>query len=212
MLMKKFLAFLFIFFFGVVSSLRAEKTEADVRNFLNEKGQKLIITLGSSDLEEKYDILDEMFENNVDVDYIARFVMGQYYRNMTDEQKKKYHELFKRYIVSLYKSYPLDFETKGLGFEISAVKKNGKYFDASTIVDLPEKYQTEAVKKVSVDFKLTENNGQFQLVDLKIGEVSMIVTLRNRFSNMIKEAEEEIDWFLEDFEDLTKSNEENVKL
>ena len=89
MLMKKFLAFLFIFFFGVVSSLRAEKTEADVRNFLNEKGQKLIITLGSSDLEEKYDILDEMFENNVDVDYIARFVMGQYYRNMTDEQKKK---------------------------------------------------------------------------------------------------------------------------
>ena len=82
----------------------------------NSTGAKLIEALGSSNLESKYAALDTMFANDVDGNYIARFVIGKYWKEMNAEQQKKYNALFNRYILSLYKNYPLDFETIDINF------------------------------------------------------------------------------------------------
>ena len=42
-------------------------------------------------------------------------------------------------------------------------------------------------------------------IDIKVGENSLILTYRQRFQEMIKEADEDINWFMEDFELVANS-------
>ena len=212
--MKK--SFLTTLIFGLFLCFSAVKCESAVsadeaRAFLNDTGQKLIETLSLSDREEKYEALDELFETKVDLDYASKFVLGQYYKKLNKTQKSHYQALFGRYLKSLYKSYPLDFETEGTGFEIKSVQVAEKYTNALAVVNVPPQFQTENFQTVLLEFKLTQKNGKIFLVDFKIGETSMLLTLRGRFLQMIKDDEEEMDWFLEDFEDLVLSNERNLE-
>ncbi|MBQ7660370.1 MAG: ABC transporter substrate-binding protein [Alphaproteobacteria bacterium] len=210
---KSFLATILLCLGLCFSAVKCESavSESQARAFLNDTGQKLIETLGLSDMQEKYDALDDLFETKVDLDYASKFVLGQYYRRLNKTQKKHYRALFERYLKSLYKSYPLSFETEGMGFEIKSVQIDDKYANALAVVDVPPQFQRENFQTVLLEFKLKEKNGKVFLVDFKIGETSMLITLRNRFLQMIKNDEEEMNWFLEDFEDLVLSNERNLQ-
>ena len=50
------------------------------------------------------------------------------------------------------------------------------------------------------------------LTDIKIGESSLILSYRNKFYQMIKSADEDMEWFLEDFELTTVSAEKAYAL
>ncbi len=208
--MKKFLrVMLFICCFPVVA---LSFDEVGIREFLNETGEGFIQTLGLTDKAEKYARIDEMIDEHIDSEYMARFSLGQYWRGFDETQKQTYLSLFKRYLKSLYKTYPLDFETDGIGFSISTITQKGNFWDATCVIDLPEQYRMENFEKVSVVFKIEEKEGKLYFIDLKIGEASMLLTLRGRLADMFKNAEEDIGWFLEDFEDLIKSNEQRLIL
>jgi len=189
----------------------AAPQEQDARLFVHNSGYALIDALQTQDLEQKYATLDNLFDEKADTYYIAKFVLGQYYREFDEQQKQQYHALFNRYIKSLYKNYPLDFETKNLNFDIVSVKKNNDFFDVGCLIDLPEKYRNENMQNVKVEFKLKTDDDQLKFVDFKIGEASMLLTLRSRFVQMMKDSDEEPSWFLQDFEDLTISNEAQVR-
>ena len=187
--------------------------EVHARQFLNTTGEQFIETLGLQDTTRKYEILDEMFETKFDTKAMGRFVLGQSYRLLDDAQEKQYQALFKRYIKSLYKSYPLDFRTDEIKFRIAQITKNDKYVLGSVIVDLPKKFQTENLKNVRVDFKLKSiESGNYLISDVLIGDVSLLVSLKSRFAQMFKDAADEPEWFLEDFEDLVLSNEKQILL
>ena len=210
-LWAKILIFLFAGIFSF--SAHAAFDEIKVRDFLNATGEKFIETLGLEDVDRKYEILDEMFENSFDTDAMGRFVLGQSYRLLNEEQRLKYDELFKRYIKSLYKSYPLDFDTSEVQFKIVQITPKEKYVSGVVAVNLPEKYQTENIKSVRVEFKLKPKNDNTYLIsDVLIADVSLLITLRSRFAQMLKDADNEPEWFLQDFEDLTLSNERQINL
>ena len=100
--------FCFACFVGVASA--AEKIspkEAEV--WVNQKGKELLETFSLKDIRTKYAKLDDMFLNDVDLDYIGKFVVGKYWRQMSKEQQERYIPLFKRYSLSLYKGFPLNF-------------------------------------------------------------------------------------------------------
>ena len=59
-----------------------------------------------------------------------------------------------------------------------------------------------------VEFRVHKKDGRIMLTDIKVAESSLILSYRNRFYQMIADADEEIDWFLEDFELLTDSSEQ----
>ena len=181
------------------------------KDFINQTGYRLIEALGNPNLEEKYAVLDDMFQKNVDMPYLARFVMGKYFKQMTEEQKQTYLALFPRYVIGVYKSYPLDFGTEGLNFEILSTIPSGNFTDVFCRIDLPESLRTEKISNIDVSFKLEEVENQPKIIDLKIGESSLLVSYRNRFYQMIMEADEDMVWFLEDFAALTESAEKNAE-
>ena len=202
---------LFVFwgFFNPAAAAPVRENEA-VR-WANATGYALIEALGNPDLEQKYAVLDKMFQDDVDTVHVARFVIGRYWRAMAPEQQRAYLKLFQRYVLSLYKNYPLDFETEGIDFVITAARVNGDYTDIFCNVKLPENMASENLNSVTLEFKVTKTAGKIKIVDLKIGESSLLLTYRTRFYAMIKDVDEDMDWFLEDLETLTVSNEKNAE-
>lgn len=186
-------------------------TETEAASWARDKGRQLLQTFSEPDLQVRYAKLDEMFLNYVDLDYIAKFVIGKYWRQMTAEQKRRYVPLFKRYALAIYKSFPLDF-ARNVDFVVSGVKPDRKYADVITEISLagntPEEQNGAQAQKFIVTFRLTRNNGKLQIIDLKLTESSLILSYRSRFYEMIMQDDGELEWFLEDLELITSSTEE----
>lgn len=199
---------LITFFMLLVLALPAAAaplSEEEARVFGETKGRELLQTFSEKDLTVKYQKLDELFLNYVDLDYISRFVVGKYWRQMTPEQQQKYQELFTRYALNTYKGFPLSFDNN-LDFSISGIVPDGEYMLVSTNID----YRGMDGKMTSflVEFRLHKKNDRIMLTDIKVAESSLILSYRSRFYQMIADADEEMEWFLEDFELQTESSEQ----
>lgn len=198
---------LIIFFVLLTLALPAAAeplSEAEARAFGETKGRELLNTFAEKDPAVKYKKLDELFLNYVDLDYISRFVVGKYWRQMSAEQQKKYQELFTRYALNVYKGFPLSFDDN-LDFVISDVERDGEYALVRTNID----YRGMDGKATTflVEFRVHKKNGRIMITDIKVAESSLILSYRGRFYQMIADADEEMEWFLEDFELLADSRE-----
>lgn len=210
---KIFLQLIILCFICLVSkSVLADtitKDEAEI--WVNKQGQNLLKSFSEPDIKTRYQDLDNMFLNYVDLDYIGKFVMGKYWRQMTPEQREKFMPLFKRYSMAIYKSFPLDFSMK-IGFKVTSVKIDKSYTDVTTVVDLNPGDVSPNKQTFIVSFRLTKNKGQLKIIDLKLAESSLILSYRNRFYEMIKNSGDEIEWFLEDLEMTTVSSEQTNQM
>ena len=113
MKIKSFLQ-LIILFFGIfcysaenASALTPQAAEQWAKN----KGEQILQILSAPSSAQKYEQLDAILSQDIDLDHAARFVVGKYWRQMTPEQQAEYVPLFKRYVSALYKSVPLDIKT-----------------------------------------------------------------------------------------------------
>ena len=192
--------------FSVVLPAKAMTRETAVR-WAEDKGNLLLSTFQEKDLAVKYQKLDELFLQYVDLDYIGRFVVGKYWRQMNEDQRQRYQEIFKRYALGTYKSFPLTFDTK-ITFDITNAVVSPQYTDVYAFIDLGVKDENGVPKRFNVMFRLTEKEGREpRLIDIKLAESSLILSYRNRFYEMIAASEDDIEWFLEDLATVTESTE-----
>lgn len=198
--------FCFACFVGLASA--AEKINPkEAEAWANQKGRALLDAFSLQDLKSKYAKLDEMFLNDVDLDYIGKFVVGKYWRQMSKEQQERYIPLFKRYSLSLYKSFPLSFSLD-IDFKVTNVKLEKDYADITTqiILDEPE-LAAQNQDKILVVFRVHKVKDKLKIIDLKLAESSLILSYRGRFYEMLRSVDDEIEWFLEDLEMITASAE-----
>lgn len=206
---KKYLQLIIVcvcLFFSI-STRAAEIGKEEAKQWAEDKGNMLLMTFQEKDLMKKYKKLDELFLQYVDLDYISKFVMGKHWREMTTEQQEKYQALFKRYALGVYKGFPLTFKEK-ISFEILNAEVNANYTDVTAVIDLGGNFNQDnaAAQKINVIFRLKKDK-EIKLIDLKLAESSLILSYRNRFYQMVADADGDMDWFLEDLETITVSTE-----
>lgn len=214
--MIKMIKFIFAFLLLAHTSALANTIavpSAEARNWANTKGNELIDTLSETDVSVKFSKLDKMMTEDVNLDYIGRFVIGKYAKQMTAEQKQKYLDLFKRYVLSLYKKANFNFDAHAVNFTIDNVSEFPKYTNVTCSVDPGNINKDIKIEKIPVKFKLIRgDDNRIQAVDLEISNVSMVIEYRKRFYQMILNEHENIDWFLDTFENKVKANEEAIIL
>ena len=188
--------------FGTGSVRAQELSEAEALQFASTKGEELLMSFQEPDLAKRYQKLDELFLNYIDVDYVSRFVVGKYWRQMTDEQRVRYRKIFIKYGLSYYKTLPLDYAKK-LTYQIKGAEKDGQFVNVSTIVqvDLGEQEKQNVV----LIFRLHKTGNIIKAVDVKVAESSLLLAYRSKFYEMIAQSDNEIEWFLEDLGDLAES-------
>ncbi len=212
MKLKVFLQLIILFFGLMISTCFASGAieEKDAFNWANSKGSQILQILADKNIVTKFEALDKILYEDIDLDYASKFVMGKYWRTMSESQKEIYEPLFKRYISTLYKSYPLDIKEGAIDFSVDKVvpSKKGVEVWCSINLNTMMKKKEDTTGRFSVLFDLVKNNGKLQVRDLKIGESSLLLSFRQRFSKMLFDLDGEIDWFLEDLEAITIDNEE----
>jgi len=210
-LLKIFCMFLFVFTGIAQAQGEIAVPSTAARAWANSKGNELIQALATTDTAVKYAKLDKMMTEDVNLDYISKFVIGKYARLMDNEQKQKYESLFRRYALSLYKKTNLDFDVNNINFTINTVSEYPKFTNVICTVDLGKLTKDIEIEKIPVKFKLIRSpDHNIQAVDVEISNVSMVIEYRKRFYQMIHDEDENIDWFLEKFEDKVKANEESI--
>lgn len=193
-------------FFAVNICLAAVLSTGEALAFAETKGKELILVFQEPDLQKRYDVLDEMIKKYVDMDYIAKFVLGKYWRQMTTEQKERYRRIFERYGLAFYKTLPLEY-AKNMVYEIKGAQAEGNFVSVVANVKI---YIGDELQTITLTFRIHRPKNEIKIVDVKVAESSLLLSYRGKFYEMIAQSDEELDWFLDDFDDLTASLEYNL--
>lgn len=210
---KSFLQ-LIILFLSVFFSVNAQAaiSEKEAKDWALQKGEQIIQILGRPTSEEKFAALDKILYEDIDLEHAAKFVVGRYWRQMTPQQQQTYVLLFKRYVSSLYKAYPLDLKIGDISYTVDKVLPNKDTMEVWCTIKLSaleDKLDKSSQGGFQVLFVLVQNDGRLQVRDLKISESSLLLSFRDRFVKMIHvDSDDEIDWFLEDLEAIVRDNEQ----
>ena len=189
------------------SLCRAEDLSAEeAKNFASTKGKELLMSFQEPDLAERYRQLDALFMTYIDIDYVSRFVLGRYWRQMSPEQQRRYRDIFVRYGLAYYKTLPLDY-AKNLTYEIKGVEQEGAFVNVATNVHV---FLGNDSQDVTLIFRLHKVDGVIKAVDVKVAESSLLLAYRSKFYEMIAQDDGEIEWFLEDLEMLASSLEHSL--
>ena len=197
---------LIIFCFYLFASFKvwANPDSQSAIMWVNATGRELLETFNEKDMSKKHQKLDEMFLKHVDLNYISKFVVGKYWRQMNKEQQAKYQNLFQRYCMNIYKGFPLDFKNK-INFKVNNADCQSDYCEISTLVDIGIKNNQEQEQVFVVGFRVHKQDNSWKIIDLKLAESSLLLSYRNRFYDMISAVDGEIDLVLEDLENSLKS-------
>ena len=213
--MFRFFSFIFailMLFSGSTYAAKPVISSIEATEWANSKGKELLLTLSEKDLETKYQKLDKMFIDYVNLDFISKFVIGKYAKLMNNEQKIIYNDLFHRYVLSLYKRFNLNIDASKINFVVTSVVEHDKYTTVECSVDIAKLINNPEQIPIPAKFKLIRNqNNDIQTVDVEIAEVSLVIEYRKRFYQMIRDKSEDIDWFLEKFSEMVEANEKSSR-
>ncbi len=112
---------------------------------------------------------------------ISLYTLGPYRKNLTEEQKKEYSNLFKEYFLKTFVSRLTDYSEPKIDV-ISSDKKNEKYTIVSSIL-----LATEKKSEVKIDWRVyTKDPDKPFIRDLIIEGLSLARTQKEEFSSIIE--------------------------
>ena len=173
--MKKIYTIIIAFIACLTLSLAnaTEFTEKDIKNFITNMGsesQKILNNkkLSNKQTEEEYKI----FSNNiVDSEWVARFILGNNWRDLNSEQQKEFETLYKQYLLSNYMPKLKDYNTNLKIIKVT--KQKDTVYMADTIT------KDKNNRDVNVTFRLGIRNDRIYITDIIPEGISFIGNQRS---------------------------------
>ena len=161
---KLFLYFVIFYIISAFHAVRAEELSLrEAQDFAFNQGNMLLEAFSESDKSLRFAKLDKMFSECVDIEYIAKFVVGKYWREMSDNQKTRYLDIFKRYAKNAYKGLPLQFDNR-ISFKIlSSRREADNVFVSAEII---YRRNTGNQETFAVEFRMHKPKSQIMLTDV----------------------------------------------
>jgi len=153
---------------------------ADAKAFAEGLGQKAltIITNSSDSKNTKQAKLESLFENNVDIAWIGRFVLGRFWKEANDDQKKQYLANYKTFLIRHYTSNLSEFTDAD--FQVTKVAPEER---GGNIVTMHIKRPNAEDTIVDYTVRKQDSDG-YKVYDIVVEGVSMITTQRSEFSSV----------------------------
>ncbi len=134
-------------------------------------------------VSDRQDNLQRSFARVMDIDWIAKFVLGNSWRTASDEQRERYTELYREYLTHVYVStYAESSERKITDIKVIAVNDSDaddSHFTARTEVALSN------ADNLKVDYLVAaRENGKYKIIDVVIEGVSLLSTHRAEFGKI----------------------------
>ncbi len=190
--MKKICMFAVVFL-GMIQSAFADinKNEAVemVKNLTKEGIEQLVVS--SASITERNQRFEKMFTENLDLDFIGKYVLGRYWRTANAQQRREFINLYRDFNVKIWSKRFDEFKGKKFIFEGTSAANNPNQVFVNTTVPMKEG------KPASVKWRVYDHNGALKIIDIIIENVSLAQTARNEYTSFIAKSPKGIDGLLE---------------
>ena len=198
---RNFFIFCASFLLLFLSFNNAFADSSDPKQFIQEivDEAKEILVDSNSD-KYKSDKLTEIALATVDINGVGFYTLGSYRKDLTEEQKKEYTILFKKYFLKTFVSRLTDYSEPKIDV-VSAEKKNEKYTIVSSIL-----LATEKRAEVKIDWRVYTKDPNKPLIrDLIIEGLSLARTQKEEFSSIIESNDGDINALFNKFREFINS-------
>jgi len=181
MLRRSLLAALFVLTATASNAAPPPVNPADAVAFMNRLWGRAVEVLNrKTDPAVREARFRELFRQDFDAPGIARFVLGRYWRAVSEEEQKEFVKLFEDYVVFVYTARLADFG--GQSFKIRGSRSDGNGVIVSTDVVSPGN-----PTPLRMDWRLvTDDNGSYKINDVIVEGVSMTATQRSEFAAVVQ--------------------------
>tara|TARA_B100000953_G_scaffold227114_1_gene188723 strand:+ start:52 stop:654 length:603 start_codon:yes stop_codon:yes gene_type:complete len=179
-LIKYFIKFSLVFFVLLLLSEKSFSIEPDkfIQSIADEASKVLINNFSK---EKKMEKLKAIALKSVDIKGIGLYSLGSHRKNLSDNQKEKYSELFKKYFLKSFSSRLSDYTDPKINV-LSMEKLNNKYTIVSSIL-----IATEKNPEVKIDWRVYTKDPANPLIrDLIIEGLSLARTQKEEFNSVIQ--------------------------
>jgi phospholipid transport system substrate-binding protein len=180
MMRRWLLASFFILIATVSNAAPPTVNPADAVAFMNQLWDRALGVLNNKgDPVIRQERFRELFQADFDCPGIARFVLGRYWRNASEEERQEFVKLFGDYVVFVYTARLSNFG--GDAFKIRGSRSDGDGVLVSTDITNPG-----STSPLRIDWRLVSDDGSFKINDLIVEGVSMMVTQRSEFASVVQ--------------------------
>jgi phospholipid transport system substrate-binding protein len=153
---------------------------ADAVAFMNQLWDRAVEVLNKkSDPALRQERFRQLFHADFDCPGIARFVLGRYWRDASEEEQRDFVRLFEEYVVFVYTARLSNFG--GQDFKIRGSRSDGDGVMVSTDVFSPG-----GSSPLKIDWRLVSDNGTYKINDVIVEGISMLVTQRSEFASIVQ--------------------------
>ncbi len=148
--------------------------------FIEAKGKELVAVLDSDvAVEVKRERVAAILREAVDVNGVARFVLGRHWRTATEDERREYLALFEAILLANLAARFGDL--RGVTFSLGRVLPRGEEgVMVSTMVGRPGQ------QPVALDWLVAESAGQPKIVDLVAEGTSLRITQRSEYGAIVQ--------------------------
>ena len=137
----------------------------------------------ASNKAEIHNFVDEAIFPNVDTVRMSALVLGKHWRKASKQQKKQFIVAFKNLLVNTYSTtFTEQFNDWTIDFLPLKLKTGDKTTTVKTIVSQAGKADAK------IDYSMVLRNDQWKIYDLKVEGISLVISNRETFSQMIKDS------------------------
>ena len=185
--MKKSILYLVLLIFFFKSSLLAYSTNP--KEFISELVNDAISKLSNKDLTlvEKEDYIRKISLENVDIEALGLYTLGELRKSSNDEDISKYQEVFEKYFLKSLTSRLNDYSAGK--FEILGEDKKSVNYTIVNSKILP----TDGSPEIKIDWRIYTKNPEKPLVrDLIVEGLSLARTQKEEFASILSSNNEDI--------------------
>ena len=187
-------AFALLFSFSAKAAVDHEAAEKFVKEITN-KGLEELINSNVSEAE-KQERFTKLFNDDLDLDFIGRFVLGRYWKTATEKQQKEFIAVYRDFNVKTWSKRFDEFKGKNFDFDGTSPSNSEGQIFVNTSVKMNEGAPVKVIWRVKDGAKL-------KIVDIIIENVSLAVTARNEYTAYIKQAPNGLDDLIKDLKQKT---------
>tara|TARA_Y100000782_G_scaffold108028_1_gene131096 strand:- start:452 stop:1054 length:603 start_codon:yes stop_codon:yes gene_type:complete len=194
-LSKYFIKFSLVLFFLISFAEKSISVEPDefVQSIVDKASKVLANNINK---EQRIKKLKLIAMESVDIRGIGLYTLGSHRKNLSDNQKKEYNDLFYKYFLKSFSSRLADYTDPKINV-LSQEKINEKYTIVSSLL-----VGTEKRPEVKLDWRVyTKNPNQPLIRDLIIEGLSLARTQKEEFNSIIQSNDGDINTL---FLNLTK--------
>lgn len=161
----------------------AARTGGEARTFIETLGRKVEAVLKDRQLarDAKLGRLVALLDEATDMPLVARLVMGKYWREASEAQRKSYVELFQALVIKTMADRLNNYG--GETFEVTGSRSAG---DLDTVVST-RILRPGGQPPIAVDWRVREAGKGHAIIDIVAEGVSMVVTQRSELTEIVSQ-------------------------